>query len=178
GGQLYVMASTGRIQQALEATEKSWKKFFPQQPFDYTFLDEEFARLYYSDRKISSLIKLFACIAIFISSLGLFGLTVFITEQRTKEIGIRKILGSSIERIVILLVKDIVKMILIAIIIASPIAWFVMNKWLQDFAYKITIHWWIFLITGAFVILIALVTVSFHTVKAAVVNPVKSLHAE
>jgi ABC-type antimicrobial peptide transport system permease subunit len=178
GGQLYVNAVAGRIPAALKATEKSWKQFFPQEPFDYIFLDEEFARLYRSDRKTSTLIGLFACIAIFISCLGLFGLAAFMAEQRTNEIGIRKVMGASVEGIVALLAKDFVKLVLLAVVIASPIAWWAMNKWLQGFAYRISIHGWMFVLAGLTAIMIALLTISWQAIRAAITNPVEALRTE
>ncbi|MBC8153538.1 MAG: FtsX-like permease family protein, partial [Bacteroidetes bacterium] len=120
----------------------------------------------------------FSGIAILISCLGLFGLAAFTAEQRTKEIGVRKVLGASVSSIVALLSKDFLKLVLIAIVVASPIAWFAMNRWLQDFAYKIDIEWWVFALAGLLAVGIALLTVSFQSVKAALMNPVKSLKSE
>jgi putative ABC transport system permease protein len=175
---LFLKASVFQIPQSLKATEKIWKQFFPQQPFEYSFLDEAFDQLYRSDIKTSTLIGFFACITIIISCLGLFGLAAFIAEQRIKEIGIRKIMGASVQNIVTLLSTDFLKLIFIAAIIAFPVAWWAMNKWLQDFAYRIEISWWMFLAAGLLAIVIALITVSFQAIKAAIANPVKALRTE
>jgi putative ABC transport system permease protein len=134
--------------------------------------------LYKSDIKTSRLILIFSLIAVIICALGLFGLAAFTAEQRTKEIGIRKVLGASVQQITSLLSKDFIVLVTIAIVIASPLAWWAMNKWLQDFAYRINIGWWIFVMAGGIAILIALITVSFQSIKAAVANPVKSLRTE
>jgi ABC-type antimicrobial peptide transport system permease subunit len=174
----FIQAHGANMKKALSTATKTWKKFFPQQPFDYSFLDEEFAQIYSTDIKTSKLIGLFAGIAIFISCLGLLGLVSFVAEQRTKEISIRKVLGASVAQVVALLSKDFVKLVLIAVVIASPVAWFAMNKWLEDFAYRINISWWIFIAVGFFALLIALITVSFQSIKAAIANPVKSLRTE
>lgn len=148
------------------------------QPFSYTFLDEEFNKQYNADQRTGKVFLLFSILAILIACLGLFGLVTFAAEQRTKEIGIRKILGAPVTDIFTLLSKDFIKLLLLSICIASPIAWWSMNKWLQDFAYRISIGWWMFAAVGAICLLIALVTISFQVIKAAVANPVKSLRAE
>jgi putative ABC transport system permease protein len=158
--------------------EKSWKRINPNSPFEYTFLDQDFQRNYEKEARIEQLIRYFALIGIFIACLGLFGLATFTAEQRIKEIGIRKVLGASVPNIVQLLSKDFVILVIVSILIASPIAWWVMNKWLQDFAYRINIEWWVFALAGVMSLLIALLTVSFQAVKAAVANPVKSLRTE
>ncbi|MEI9908197.1 MAG: FtsX-like permease family protein [Bacteroidota bacterium] len=141
-------------------------------------MDDSFNNLYKTDIKTSQLIFIFSIIAIIIAALGLFGLAAFTTEQRTKEIGIRKVLGASLRQITILLSKDFVRLVVIAIVIASPVAWWVMNKWLQDFAYRISISAWIFIAAGALALFIALLSVSFQAIKAAITNPVKSLRTE
>jgi putative ABC transport system permease protein len=164
--------------QSIIALNKVWKKFLPASPLEYNFLDDTFDELYKSDKQASTLVFAFALIAIAISCLGLFGLTSFTVEKRGKEIGIRKVLGASVSGITQLLTKDFLKLVIVAIIIASPIALYAMNKWLQDFAYRINISWWIFIGAGLLTILIALITVSFQAIKAAVTNPVKSLRSE
>jgi putative ABC transport system permease protein len=141
-------------------------------------MDEEFSNLYKSEQHIGKVAGTFTFLAIFIACLGLFGLTAFMAEQRKKEISVRKILGSGVGEIVKLLSKDFLKLILISFLIASPAAWYIMYNWLQDFAYKISIGWWIFLIAGTIAILIALLTISFQAIKAALANPVKSLRTE
>ncbi len=163
---------------ALAAIEKAWKKTNPNSPFEYSFLDKDFQRNYEKEERSSALIKYFAIIAIFIACLGLFGLAAFTAEQRTKEIGIRKVLGASVFSITSLLSQNFLKLILLSIVIATPLAWLAMNKWLQNFAYKTTISWWMFVLTGGIAILIALITISFQSIKAAIANPVKSLRSE
>jgi len=155
-----------------------WHKYSPDQPIRYTFLDEQFANMYADVQRTGNIFTSFAVLAIIIACLGLFALSAFMAEQRSKEIGIRKVLGATISNITALLSFDFVKLVLIAIIIASPIAWWAMNKWLQDFAYKIPISWWIFVFSGIVAIVIALFTVSFQSIKAALMNPVKSLKSE
>jgi putative ABC transport system permease protein len=155
-----------------------WKKYSPDQPIRYTFLDEQFANMYADVQRTGSIFTSFAVLAVIIACLGLFALSAFMAEQRSKEIGIRKVLGATVSNITTLLSYDFVKLVLIAIVIASPIAWYGMNKWLQDFAYKAPIGWWIFALAGFTAIIIALFTVSFQSIKAALMNPVKSLKAE
>jgi ABC-type antimicrobial peptide transport system permease subunit len=173
-----VKAREGNIKQTLATMETVWHKFLPNEPFDYAFMDDTFNALYKADIKTSKLIPAFSIIAIIISAMGLFGLTAFTVERKRKEIGIRKVLGASIGSITTLLSKEFVVLVCIAIMIASPIAWWVMNKWLEDFAYRININWSVFVFAGTIALIIALVTVSFQAVKAAVANPVKSLRTE
>ncbi|MDO3628075.1 ABC transporter permease [Mucilaginibacter sp. BT774] len=155
-----------------------WKKYSPDQPIRYTFLDEEFANMYKDIQQTGSIFTSFAVLAIIIACLGLFALSAFMAEQRSKEIGVRKVLGATVTNITTLLSMDFVKLVLIAIAIASPIAWYGMTKWLQDFAYKVPISWWIFALSGFMAIAIALITVSFQSIKAALMNPVRSLRSE
>jgi putative ABC transport system permease protein len=155
-----------------------WKKYSPDQPIRYTFLDEEFANMYKDIQRTGSIFTSFAILAIIIACLGLFALSAFMAEQRSKEIGVRKVLGATVTNITTLLSMDFVKLVIIAIAIASPIAWYGMTKWLQDFAYKVPLSWWIFALSGFTAILIALFTVSFQSIKAALMNPVKSLRSE
>ncbi|GEO04560.1 ABC transporter permease [Adhaeribacter aerolatus] len=166
------------IAAGLAHLEKTWKKFLPENPFDYNFLDESFGRLYEAEQKQGLLFTIFAGIAILIACLGLFGLASFATEQRTKEIGIRKVLGASVSGIVTMLSKDFLKLVLLANIIAWPLAWYGMHRWLQDFAYRTTISWWIFGVAAVLALVVALLTVSSHATKAAVANPVKALKTE
>lgn len=177
-GMVHVKTTGRQAAQALAATEKLWKKYNPGYPFEYTFLDETYDRMYRSEQRTGQLFNFFAGIAILVCCLGLFGLAAFTAEQRTKEIGVRKVLGASVVSIVGLLSKDFLKLVLIAIVIASPIAWWAMNQWLADFAYKISIGWWMFTLAGLLAVGIALVTVSFQSIKAALTNPVKSLRSE
>jgi putative ABC transport system permease protein len=176
--QLFAKIAPGKIPQAMTAIGAAWKQFIPDAPLDYQFMDQAFDNLYKDDLKISQLALLFSCISITISALGLFGLAVFIAEQRRKEIGIRKVLGASVRQITTTLSKDFVRLVVIAVLIASPISWWAMNNWLQHFAYRITISWWIFLIAGTMALLIALATISGQAIKAAMANPVKSLRTE
>jgi len=158
--------------------EKIWKEIYPGEKFEYRFFDETIARFYAREKQTAQIMDLAMTIAIFISCMGLFGLVSFTAEQRTREIGIRKVLGASVSGIVLLLSKDFLKLVLIAIVIASPIAWYSMHRWLQNFAYRIAISWWIFAIAAILSLLIAALTVSYRAVKAAIANPVKSLRSE
>jgi putative ABC transport system permease protein len=150
----------------------------PGQPFNYRFMDEDFDNVYRSEQRVGQIFITFATISIIIGCLGLFGLSAFTAERRTKEIGVRKVLGASVANIVALLSKEFIKLIMIAIVIGSPIAWFGMNHWLSDFAYHVDLAWWMFAAAGLLAIVIALLTVSFQSVKAALTNPVKSLKSE
>lgn len=163
---------------AIEQIQKAWQSVFPDNVFEYHFLNEQIADFYQKEELLNKLITSSAIIAIFISCLGLLGLISLLTMQRTKEIGIRKVLGASITNITTLLSADFLKLVLIAVIIASPLAWFMMSKYLQNFAYRIDIQWWIFAVTAAIALLIAFVTVSFQSVKAAMANPINSLRNE
>jgi putative ABC transport system permease protein len=154
------------------------KQSIPDYPFEYSFLDDDLNNLYKSEQNIGTILTIFSLLAIFISCLGILGLIAFVTERRIKEIGIRKVLGASVTSIIFILTKDFTKWILLANIVAWPIAYYFMNKWLQDFAYRISIGWWVFILAGGIAIVIALTTVSFKAVKAATVNPVESLRYE
>jgi putative ABC transport system permease protein len=173
-----IRTQPGQTKQALASVETLWKQLNPKFPFSYRFADEEYQKLYKSEAIVGMLANYFAFLAIFISCLGLFGLSAFTAEQRTKEIGVRKVLGASVGGIVGLLSKDFLKLVLIAILIASPLSWYAMNRWLQGFAYKLDIEWWIFALAGVLAVGIALLTVSFQSIKAALMNPVKSLKTE
>ncbi|MEP7317423.1 MAG: ABC transporter permease [Panacibacter sp.] len=175
---LSVKLSGNNMPVSLAYLEKTWRKFLPEIPYQYTFLDENFEALYQAEQRQGTIFTVFACIAIFIACLGLFGLSAFTITQRVKEIGVRKVLGANVSSIVALLSKDFLKLVLIAAIIAFPVAWYAMYNWLQDFAYRISIQWWIFLIAAVAALLVALVTVSFQAIKAALANPVKSLRSE
>ncbi len=168
----------GNIGQSLSVLETAWKKLNPNEPFEYSFLDQDFQKNYEAESRQARLINYFTLIAIIISCLGLFGLATFTAEQRTKEIGIRKVLGATIYGVVSLLSRDFLKLVLIAVVLASPLAWYVMNKWLQNFAYQASITWDVFAITTLMAIVIAFVTISFQAIKAAIANPVKSLRTE
>ncbi len=162
----------------LAKIKKIWESYLPETPYQSTFLDKNFEKLYQSEERQGTIFTIFSCIAIFIACLGLFGLSAFAITQRFKEIGVRKVLGASVSSIVTLLSKDFLKLVAIAAVIAFPVAWYAMHQWLQDFAYRIEIAWWVFLFAGIAAALVALITVSFQAVKAAVMNPVKSLRSE
>lgn len=175
---LTVHSKAGNIQTVLKQIENTWHKLNPNDPFEYTFLDEEFQKNYAADNKLASIVRYFTFIAIIISCLGLFGLAAFSAEQRAKEIGIRKVLGASVSVVVSLLSVDFLKLIILSVIIASPIAWWAMNKWLRGFAYRQPIDWTIFAYTTVIAIFIGLLTIGSQAIKAAVTNPVKSLRSE
>ena len=170
--------SAANLPATLTAIENKWKTLLPNRPFSYFFLDEFFDKQYRSEERFGKLFLNFAVLAIFISCLGLLGLASYSTIQRTKEIGIRKVLGASTSNIVNLLSKDFLKLVAVSALIAFPIAWFSMHKWLEDFAYRIGVSWWVFLAAGILATLIALFTISFQAIRAAVANPVKSLRTE
>lgn len=175
---LSVKISGNNITAALATLENTWKRFFPETPFEYTFLDDSYNRLYEAEQKQATIFTSFACIAIFIACLGLFGLSAFAISQRIKEIGVRKVLGASTNSLVLLLAKDFLKLVAIASVVAFPVAWYAMNVWLRDFAYRIHMQWWVFVTAGLAAAIIAFATVSFQAVKAALANPVKSLRTE
>ncbi|GAB3494768.1 ABC transporter permease [Spirosoma knui] len=175
--QLALRIQTDDIPGLLRTIEQRWKAQ-TDNPFAYSFLDERFNTMYQSEQRISQLFGVFASLAVLIACLGLLGLAAFTTHQRNKEIGIRKVLGASIASVVVLLTKDFLRLVVIAIGIATPLAWYAMNQWLQDFAYKINIAWWVFVLAAVLAILVAFVTVSFQSIKAALVNPVRSLRSE
>jgi putative ABC transport system permease protein len=175
---LVVHAKAGNVSSLLNSIGRTWSSLNQNEPFEYSFLDEDFQKNYTTEDRRAAMVGFFTTIAILISCLGLFGLASFTAEQRTKEIGIRKVLGASVASIVGLLSKDFIKLVVIALFIAAPIGLFFMNKWLEDFAYRITIGWWIFAIAGIFAILIAFATISLQAIKAALTNPIKNLRTE
>jgi putative ABC transport system permease protein len=164
--------------QNLANAEKIFKKYNPVYPFEFHFIDEEYAQKFGDEQLTKTLASLFAALTIFISCLGLFGLATYMAENRIKEIGVRKVLGASVVDITTLLSKDFVKLVAVAILIASPVAWWAMSKWLQGYDYRITISWQTFLIAGLLSVIIALITVSYQSIKAAIANPVKSLRTK
>ena len=170
--------SSTKIPYVIKEAENKWKKMAPGIPFSYKFLDDSFNEVYKADQRVGIIALLFSSLAIIVACLGLFGLATFLTEQRTKEIGVRKVLGASVPSIFLMLSKEFIKWIVIANIIAWPVAFYFMNKWLQDFAYRINISWWFFVIAGGIALLTALLTVSFKGIKAATANPVESLRYE
>jgi len=178
GGTAVVRTQPGKTEATIKALEKISKDLNPAYPFSYGFLDQDLANLYKGEQRMGSLFNVFAILAIFISCMGLYGLSAFMAEQRTKEIGVRKVLGASVFNIVHLLSTGFTRLILIAVVIAVPIAWFAINSWLKSFAYRVNADWLIFLIASIAALAIAWITVSYESIKAAVANPVKSLRTE
>ena len=178
GSTLIVKVSGQDLSQTIAFLQKKWKQVAPHRPFEYRFMDDDFNKLYDSEIRTAKVFNIFSAIAILLACLGLFGLSAYSAKQRIKEIGIRKVLGASAGNITLLLSNSFIKLVLVAFVIACPIAWFVMDKWLQDFAYRINISWWMFVLAGILAVLIAVITVSFQAIKAAVANPVKSLRTE
>jgi putative ABC transport system permease protein len=178
GGKMMVKLSGNDLSNTLRFMESKWKTLAPHRPFEYQFLDEEFADMYSTEQRVGQLFSTFAFLAIFLACLGLFGLAAFTTVQRTKEIGIRKVLGATVTSIVALLSKDFLQLVLLANVLAWPLAWYAMHRWLEDFVYRINIGWWIFGIAALAVLLITLLTVSYQAIKAALTNPIKSLRTE
>jgi putative ABC transport system permease protein len=175
---LIIHSKTSNLSALLNQLHKSWAALNPNEPFEYSFLDEDFQKNYDIENRRAAMVEFFTTIAILISCLGLFGLATFSAEQRTKEIGIRKVLGASVADVVGLLSKDFIRLVFIALILAAPIGWYFMNRWLQDFAYRVNISWWVFVMAAIIAILIALLTISSQAIKAALTNPVKNLRTE
>jgi ABC-type antimicrobial peptide transport system permease subunit len=172
------LAQSGDIMAQVQAVGKIFKKYNPDFPFEYHFVDMDYALKFEDMKRIARLTALFAILTVFISCLGLFGLASYMVEERVKEIGIRKVLGASAIKITTLITKDFLGLVIIAILLASPIAWFAMHKWLQGYAYRTVIHWWVFAGAGMLVMIISLLTTGFHAIRAALMNPVKSLRTE
>ncbi len=170
--------TTANAGDLIKNIERKWKALAPGLPFSYRFLSDSFNDMYRSEQRAGSIAIVFAALAVLIACLGLFGLVTFMAEQRTKEIGVRRVLGASVSNVVTLLSKDFLLLVVIACVFAFPVAWWAMHKWLQDFAYRIHIGWWIFAAAGIAAVLIALLTVSTQSIKAALANPVKSLRNE
>lgn len=175
---MFVKISNTNIPHTLSQIQAVWKERVPFRPFEYSFLDEEFTSLYKAEEHVAQLFSTFSGLAILLACLGLFGLAAFTTIQRTKEIGIRKVLGASLGNITLLISKDFIQLVSIAILIAIPVAWVAGHRWLESFAYRISMQWWIFITAGLIAVAITLVTVSYHAIKAAIANPVKSLRTE
>jgi putative ABC transport system permease protein len=173
-----IKLSTNNVQSSLAQIENTWKKFLAERDFEYYFLDETYAKLYQSEERFQKVFISLVILGIIIACLGLLGLTTFSAQQRVKEIGVRKVLGASVPHVVALLSKDFLKLVLIALVFAIPVAWWLMNEWLKDFAYRVNIGWWIFLVAAVIAIIIAFITISTQAIKAAIRNPVKSLRTE
>ena len=178
GGTVVIRTKPGTTQATIDALEKMSKEISPAYPFSFNFVDQQMASLYHGEQQMGNIFKLFAAIGIFISCLGLYGLSAFIAEQRTREIGVRKVLGASVFNLVYLLSSGITRLILIAICIALPVAWYAANTWLAGFAYHINVSWLIFLLASGSALGIAWLTVGYESIKAATVNPIKSLRTE
>jgi putative ABC transport system permease protein len=176
--EISVKIEQGNIPGTIENIKSSWEEIVADRPFEYSFLDEHFSKVYKTELQLSRVTNIAASLSIFIACLGILGLISIIIQQRVKEIGIRKVLGASVANIIFLFSKGVLQLVFIALIIAFPISWWAMNNWLQDFAYRITIGWWVFAIAGIAALLLALFTISFQAIKAATANPVKNLRTE
>jgi putative ABC transport system permease protein len=176
--QVTIKLATQNMDKTLSFVGKEWDKFFPEKGFSYAFLDQSIANSYASEQRLSKLIGYFAGLAILICCLGLYGLVSIVTQQRAKEIGIRKVLGATVTSIVQLLSRDFVVLVMVSLIIAAPLSWYLMGKWLEDFAYKTEISWWIYALAGIVALMVTLITVSFQSIKAALMNPVRSLRSQ
>jgi putative ABC transport system permease protein len=175
---MFIRINGDNTASAIHSFEKIWKERVPERPFSYKFLDDDYDAMYRNEQRAAGVFTTFSFLAILLACLGLFAVTAYAVVQRTKEIGIRKVLGATVSNIIVLISKDFLGLIIIATIIASPIAWYLSQKWLQDFAYRINIHWWIFIAAGAASLTVAALTVSIQAIKAALTNPVKSLKSE
>ena len=177
-GSIVLKIKATEVNSLVAGIKKQWDEYKASGPFSYYFVDEQFASLYSAEQRTGHIFTSFAVIAVIISSLGLFGLSSFMIKLRVKEIGIRKVLGASSGNITAMLSAEFMKLVLIAIVISFPITWFAMRKWLQDFAYRIDIQWWVFILAGFAALLIAIITISFQSIKAAIANPINSLRSE
>ncbi len=178
GGLLSVKLNEGNLSQTLTQIEGIWNEMAPGQPFSYYFMDDSFNESYNAEQRLGKIFMAFTILSILIACLGLFGLAAFNAEKRVKEIGVRKVLGASVGQITYRLSVDFLKLVGIAILVALPLGWFAMDRWLEDFAYRINIPWWALLIAALLAVAIALITVSYQSIKAAIANPVKSLRTE
>jgi putative ABC transport system permease protein len=175
---IIVKVRTKDVAGLLSSMKQQWASYNVEEPFSYAFMDELYNKTYSAEQKTGKILNIFAVLTIFVACMGLFGLATYTAEQRSKEIGIRKVLGASVTQVTQMLSKEFLKLVLIGCVIAFPLSWWAMHKWLQDFAYRIDIHWWVFVLAGAAALLIALFTVSFKAIRAALANPVKSLRTE
>jgi putative ABC transport system permease protein len=177
-GGMLVKVNTADVRSLIGDTKKKWAAFSPAGPFAYYFLDDQFARLYNTEQRTGRLFTAFTLIAIGVAGLGLFGLAAFIIQQRTREIGIRKVLGASVASVLLLVSSEFLLLVGLAFLIAVPVTWWGMDRWLQDFAYRVGFSWWIFPLAGTAALVIGLATISFQAIKAAIAPPVKSLRSE
>jgi putative ABC transport system permease protein len=175
---LFVKTDGRNMPAVLAAIESKWKTLAPHRPYSYHFLDEDYQKMYEAEMRTGKVFNVFALLAVVLACLGLFGLSAYAAKQRVKEIGVRKVLGASVAQISVLLSSGFIKLVVLSFLIASPIAWWAMTKWLQQFSYRVNLEWWVFAIAGVLSVAIALITVSFQSVKAAITNPVKSLRTE
>ena len=175
---IIVKVRTKDIAGLLSTMKQQWAAYNTEEPFSYAFMDDLYNKTYAAEQKTGTILNIFAVLTIFVACMGLFGLATYTAEQRSKEIGIRKVLGASVMQVTQMLSKEFVKLVLIGCVIAFPLSWWAMHKWLQDFAYRIDISWWVFVLVAIIALLIALLTVSFKAIRAALANPVKSLRAE
>jgi putative ABC transport system permease protein len=173
-----VRLAPGTLSSHVAQLEDAWKEVADGEPFDFTFLDDNLQRQYEAEQRLSRIVTVASVVSIFIACMGLFGLAILAVSRRTKEIGIRKVLGASVGSVTALLSRDFLVLVLVAILIASPLAWYALDSWLQDFAYRISLQWWVFLLAGTVAVVVAFATVSYHTIRAAMTNPVKSLRSE
>jgi putative ABC transport system permease protein len=169
---------TADILGLLGTMKKQWDAFNTGEPFTYSFLDDLYNKTYAVEQKTSTILTIFALLTVIVACLGLFGLVTYAAERRVKEIGVRKVLGASVTEITRMLSADFIKLVLFACLIAFPVSWWATNKWLQSFAYRMTLHWWVFALAGLVAMIIALITLSWQSIKAALANPVKSLRTE
>jgi putative ABC transport system permease protein len=177
-GGLIFKVRTADIAGLLETMKREWAGFNTEEPFTYSFLDDLYNKTYAAEQKTATILSIFAILTVIVACLGLFGLVTYTAERRVKEIGIRKVLGASITQITGMLSADFLKLVFVACLIAFPVSWWATDKWLQSFAYRMTIHWWVFASAALVAILIALITLSFQAIKAALANPVKNLRTE
>jgi putative ABC transport system permease protein len=177
-GSISFRIKTDDVAKTIGLIEKKWREFLPNAPFSYTFMDDRFAAMYQSEQRVGKIFGMFATLAVLIGCLGLFGLAAFTAEQRTKEIGIRKVLGATAPGIVWVLIREFLILIAVANVIAWPVAYFVMNRWLRDFVYRTSMGVWIFIVAGVLTLFIAMLTVIFQATKAALMNPIDSLRYE
>ena len=173
-----VKVDLSKADQSIAFIEKTWKKYFPTALFDYNFMDEQIGEQYAAEKRFAKIFLYFSVLSLLIACLGLYGLTAYSASQKVKEIGVRKVLGATVNNLAFMLSRDFLKLVLLAFVIGVPIAWYIMNNWLTDFAYRIDISWWMFGAAGLLVLVMAIVTVSFQVIKAAVANPIKSLRTE